>query len=751
MQWLTDPDQRKRWQVRLEEWADRFVPPDPEIRHQLKVRVFRVIALADIALALYYFAFRYTRSINVNALWFAIPLLIAETYSFIDTLLFIFMLWKPPLRKTPPPLPGRTVDVFITTYNEPVELVRITVEAALRIRYPHHTYVLDDGNRPELRAVCEEIGCGYITRGPEWEGRPRHAKAGNVNNALMHTSGEFILILDADQVPAPNILHRTLGYFRDPEVAFVQTPQFFYNVPDGDPFGSQAPLFYGPIQQGKDGWNAAFFCGSNAVLRREALMQLGVMRYVLSLERRVTRALSRVPLEVAIRRSKLPARYRQAARRVSEAARQAIEDLRQRQKTLDEVVAAFNQVVEEVQRSLVAEDLRQIAADLAEIEAYERQRVDQDIESKLGVPRETVEQVLGNVYDAWDALTELLAPENPTLAETMSIRPVSSARQAIEAGLMQVADDLAEIAAPPVDLIGLDDEVMDAIRMEDGEALEVQPLVTYSITEDMATAMQLHALGWKSVFHPEILAYGLAPEDLGSALGQRLRWAAGTIQVMLRDFPLTKPGLSWPQRLMYFATMYSYFSGFVSLVYLISPIIYLFTGIPPVTSFAGEFLVRITPYLLLNKAMFQFAAWGMDTVRGEQYSLALFPLWIRAVVTVLGGAKLKFKVTPKTRRSGVFLNLVIPQLTIAVLLALGSLYALFSLAVGWRNDLVGVLINIGWAAYDIWMLSVILKAAVFRTTMDRSGKPPAWLFPEKRLEPRPEAISLSDWRARKVS
>ena len=64
-----------------------------------------------------------------------------------------------------------------------------------------------------------------------------------------------------------------------PKVAFVQTPQYFYNVPQDDPFGSQAPLFYGPIQQGKDGWNAAFFCGSNAILRREALFQLGLLTY----------------------------------------------------------------------------------------------------------------------------------------------------------------------------------------------------------------------------------------------------------------------------------------------------------------------------------------------------------------------------------------------------------------------------------------------------------------------------------------
>ena len=97
---------------------------------------------------------------------------------------------------------------------------------------------------------------------------------------------------DADQLPEPEILDRTLGYFADPDVAFVQTPQHFYNVPEHDPFGSQAPLFYGPIMQGKDGWNAAFFCGSNAVLRREALMQLGITDYVRELEERVPRALA---------------------------------------------------------------------------------------------------------------------------------------------------------------------------------------------------------------------------------------------------------------------------------------------------------------------------------------------------------------------------------------------------------------------------------------------------------------------------
>src|SRR5437764_9408991 len=143
-----------------------------------------------------------------------------------------------------------------------------------------------------MRAMADAHGAGYIVRSTDWTGHERHAKAGNLNNALLQTQGAFILILDADQIPSPTILDRTLGYFRDPRVAFVQTPQWFYNVPPGDPLGSQAPLFYGPIMQGKDGWNAAFFCGSNAVLRREALMQLGIAYYVRDVERRLRRGLA---------------------------------------------------------------------------------------------------------------------------------------------------------------------------------------------------------------------------------------------------------------------------------------------------------------------------------------------------------------------------------------------------------------------------------------------------------------------------
>ncbi len=663
--------------------ASLLLPSEAEERRRLRLRVFRIIALADLALGFYYIVWRYTASLNMRALWFAIPLVLAETHSFIDTILFILMMWKPPRRAAPPPLEGATVDVYVTTYNEPVELVRLTAEAATRITWPNtQVYILDDGARPAVQAMAEELGCGYIARSDEWAGKPRHAKAGNVNNALLQTSGEFILILDADQIPAPQIVDRCIGYFRNPKVAFVQTPQYFYNLPPGDPFGSDAPLFYGPILQGKDGWDAAFFCGSNAILRREALMQLGLTGYVQEMEQRVRRGLSEIERDLARRQADTPVQ-RAALHSLRPAliqARQSLKDGQPLEVVSDivrDAVAAAQQTVAQQDMAAIAEDLRAMAAAGDETAA----QVSQFISERLpDLAREVTES----------------APSGP---EAVGLSP-----QAIE--------DLALTRAD--------------------EAVPVMALATFSITEDMATAMRLHAMGWRSVFHPEILAYGLAPEDLGSALKQRLRWAQGTIQVFLRENPFLIKGLSFPQRLQYFTTMYSYFSGFFNLIYVLSPIVYLFTTIPPVSAWSLEFAWRLVPFLLLNKLMFRYVAWGLSIWRGEQYSLALFPLWIQSVVSVLAGAKLKFVVTSKQRQTGNYLHLIRPQLLIVWLTALAIVYGLFSFVVGWNLQVEGTLVNIFWGCYNIVMLSAIVRAAVYKPPAGWEARPPPFLFPSGR-------------------
>ena len=639
-----------------------------------RVAVFRVLAVLTLITGGAYLAWRWGYSLNTAALWFALPMAAAETYAYLNTVLFVFMMWRPRRRVAPPPLEGVTVDVFITTYNEPVELLRLTVEAALSIDWPQlKVHLLDDGARPEMRALCAEVGCGYITRGEEWEGKPRHAKAGNVNNALMETEGEFILILDADQIPDPRIVRSIIGYFRDPRLAFVQTPQHFYNLPPGDPFGTDAPLFYGPIMQGKDGWDAAFFCGSNAILRREALLQLGLTEYVRDMQRRFEQALRTLRIDVQVRHPR--AQYRPAARLLREALASAREALR-RGAPLERVSDLVRQGVAAAQDLSSRHDILEIAG------------------------------LLGDLARAGDAAA----------GET-------------RAHLLGHLEQIPEEAKRDLASLGVDPAAMDELDLtRPGEAQPVLPMATISVTEDMATAMRLHALGWKSAFHSEVLAYGLAPEDLRTALNQRLRWAQGTIQVLMRENPFLKPGLTLPQRIEYFTTMLSYFDGFASLVFVLAPIFCLATGIAPIRSPWLDFLARLAPYLALNRIMFLVVTRGIDAWRSEQYSLALFPLWIRAVVSTLFGRRPRFVVTPKQRQSGNYLRLVWPQITVIALTLAAIGYGAWALLSRGQGTWASLLTNAFWGLYNVVMLVPIVRAAVFRPPEGWKAEPPQFLM-----------------------
>lgn len=601
--------------------------------------LFRFIAEIALILGAWYLNWRVFNSLNWNALWLAVPLLIAEIYSYFGGLLFVIGLWRPlerniqSLNALNPSLPRENyprVDIFITCYNEPIEIIEKTTRAALQLKYPIEklrVYILDDGNAPAVNSLVSTINqdeersrplqnwktqleeqltnekinlhqlesitmdlnkpvqynslfkneiqrlkesieqiqqkiqniqrCYYIAR-PKPSDRPHHAKAGNINYALFcgQTDGEFIVTLDADHILKPTFLQRTLPYFftfnlelgqyLSNRVAFVQTPQDFYNLPADDPFGHGAHLFYGPIQQGKDGLNSAFYTGTNAILRREALMSVGIKKF--------SRKLSR------------------------------------------------NQ----------------------------------------------------------DYLQEF-------------------------------------------ELIGA--------------------LATNSITEDMNTAMHLHASGWQSVYHNELLAEGLAPDDLGATLKQRLRWAQGTIQVLLGDNPLTLKGLNIWQRLQYFQTMYSYFSGFSTLVYLIAPIVYLFTGISAVETAGFSFVLHLLPVFIINRVMFMIATWGIpwrEIWRAEQYAIALFPVFIQAVLSVITGQSLAFQVTPKERQSGIYLKLIIPQLVIFGLTLAGMSWSLLEFVRGHLANPGIYGINVLWAGYNLCILWSIIRAAIWQPKSEKS-------------------------------
>ena len=212
-------------------------------------------------------------------------LVAAEVYVWVVLLLgYMQSAW--PLKRKPVPLPPDprdwpTVDVFIPTYNEPLSVVKPTVFAAMGIDWPAdklRIYLLDDGRRDAFRDFAAELGIGYMVRPDN-----AHAKAGNLNRALARTDGEFVAIFDCDHIPTRSFLQVTMGWFiGDPKMALLQTPHHFFSP---DPFEknlgvfrnmpNEGELFYGVVQDGNDLWNATFFCGSCAVIRREPLERVG--------------------------------------------------------------------------------------------------------------------------------------------------------------------------------------------------------------------------------------------------------------------------------------------------------------------------------------------------------------------------------------------------------------------------------------------------------------------------------------------
>lgn len=237
----------------------------------------RILVVAFIAVSIWYLVWR-LGTFNPDAVVFSWLVYGAEVFGFVTALLHVFMCWRLTNRTAPPAAAGLSVDVFVPTYNESVELVRKTLLAARAMDYPHTTWLLDDGRRDEMRALAQQLGCEHLARTDN-----AHAKAGNLNHALAHSRGELVAIFDADHAPRRDFLTRTLGYFSDPKVGFVQTPQDFYNLDSfqhrrrgtGNTFWTEQSLFFRVIQRGKDYWNAAFFCGSCAVVRRSALDEIG--------------------------------------------------------------------------------------------------------------------------------------------------------------------------------------------------------------------------------------------------------------------------------------------------------------------------------------------------------------------------------------------------------------------------------------------------------------------------------------------
>jgi cellulose synthase (UDP-forming) len=210
----------------------------------------------------------------------SITLLIAEIYCF-STLIFLFVQtgFNPEYRRKKPHAPDYlpSVDIYIPIYSEDPSILEKTVLAAKNMNYPNKTiHVCDDSHRQDVVDLAARLGVIYV-KGPK-----KHAKAGNINNAISKSCGDLLLIFDTDHIPVKTFLDETVPFFSDEKVGMLQTPHHFYNadlfqrafssehcVPD------EADQFNHGVQGARDGWGGSFFVGSGAIFRRTAIEQIG--------------------------------------------------------------------------------------------------------------------------------------------------------------------------------------------------------------------------------------------------------------------------------------------------------------------------------------------------------------------------------------------------------------------------------------------------------------------------------------------
>lgn len=590
-------------------------PPDPLPVSRPIEHIWQVLAVLNLCLGAWYIGWRWTSSINWDAAWFAIPLVLAETCAWFGLVLFTLNLWKTrdyPLRDAPallsectdePPHADRPlcVDVFIATYNEEEELVRLSIRDAKAMRYPHPidvvVHVLDDGRRATMRQVASEEGVNYITRDNN-----QGFKAGNLRNAMEQTRGDFIVICDADTRTLPTLMERTLGYFRDPDVAFVQTPQWFYDLPEGerlrdwlgrkmgragrgfggaveavfgeirvgeDPFVNDPAMFYDVIQRRRNPWNAAFCCGAASIHRREAVMFVALKAYASA--------------------------------------------------------------------------------------------------------------ILGASEDKRFRIMRLIGKKADPGAQALAL----------------------------------------------WQAAQTEELTPYKfhVSEDIYTSIVLHqdkSRRWKSVLHPWVESRMLSPQDLLTWTIQRFKYAGGSLDILFNDNPVTTPGMSLGQRLMYLTTFWSYLGAVWNCLFLIAPLIYLVFGVTPVSAYSRDFFAHALPFLVVNEIAFMFGTWGLSGYKGKVSYLASFPISLRALWAVLNKQKIKFPVTPKERQTGNFLHLVYPQMAIMAVTVLAFGWAAVALGLGIGHYTLGGLIANGlWGLNNILAMSIMVRAALWQPEKDQ--------------------------------
>ena len=500
--------------------------PPPEPRSQ--TLLVRTAAVAAILITLGYLIWRGLFTIDPRVWWVSVPFFVLECHALVSLILFAFSLWdvhsQAPAR--PVKQTSQRVAVFIPTYNESREILLPTVAAAIALPQPHETWVLDDGNRPWVAELAARLGARYVARADR-----SHAKAGNINHALGLVAADLIVVLDADHVASPDLLTKTLGYFDDPRVALVQTPQDFYNrdsfeheqgtsaqerSEQRDSYHEQA-LFYRVIQAGKNRWGGAFCCGTGAIIRLTALREIG-------------------------------------------------------------------------------------------------------------------------------------------------------------------------------------------------------GFATETITEDIHTTIRLHRRGWKTVYHNEVLARGLAASTAEQFQLQRFRWGTGAMQVLRVENPFTVSGLSLRQRLAYAATLLGWFEAWRTIGYLLVPIIVLLTGAVPIWAEPTTFMVAFGAAFFSQRVALRLLSRGYGRlVLPVVFELVRMTPNLLATSSLLYGARAKFKVTPKGRLGDDRRRAGAPTLLMAMAVLSGIAGLWFCLVV---TERVPLRYEVPWSAYGalFWLVvnTALVMVAIFR-------------------------------------
>jgi len=254
------------------------------------------------------------------------------------------------------------------------------------------------------------------------------------------------------------------------------------------------------------------------------------------------------------------------------------------------------------------------------------------------------------------------------------------------------------------------------IKIEEYEIIKNTTVTPFRFhaSEDLYTSMVLHSdikHKWQSVMHPYVESKLLSPQDIDSFVKQRSRYAEGSIDIAIRDNPLLKKGLTWRQKICYFNSVWSYFSCVWTIVFLLSPLLFFYTHIMPVTCDTKDFFIFFMPFFISIKLTEIAGSWGISQKRGKQYHICLFWLNLQAMIKVLSGKKLKFHVTPKSRQKAHPFRYAWPHITIVALTVFGLLINIGPAFSGKSDFLLATIVNGLWAIQNCYILCVYIRAA----------------------------------------